>query len=156
MPVKNQPAKSTAVVTPPPGDVKKPTARTVSKVGNLTKDWEVIFSAAGKLFARNDLAVNGWGERLGETDFYGLVVFGTLAENLAECTGKGTRLLVSGKPQVREWEREDGSKGSKKEIIVNDAGPDLRFCTVEIIRAERSTSTVHQTALNVGDDEEPF
>lgn len=148
--------KPTAVVTPASGNATPAKARTVTKTGNLTREWELAYSANGKAYARGSLAVNGWGEHKGETEFYNLVAFGSLAENLSECTSKGDRLIVSGKPQIREWDAADGTKRSSKEIIVNDAGAELRFCTVEIITPERFDSTTTQQSWDLEDDEAPF
>lgn len=148
-----KPTTAPNVVTAIEGNAKPKLPSHVTKVGNLTKDWELAYSPNGAAHAHSAIAVNGWGERKDQVDFYNLIAFNTLAENLAACTQKGTRLIVAGRPQIREWDREDGSKGSVKEILINDAGIELRFKLAIVQDVDRN-----QTVLPLADDdpEMPF
>ena len=138
-----------APTSPTPSAPKLPP--NIVRVGNLTKEWDLAYSTAGKAYARSALAVNGWGERKGQTNFYNLVAFGTLAENLSASTTRGTRIIVSGKPQIREWDRDDGTKGTAREILVNDAGPELRFTNATITGVVRQ-EPIHDPSLFEDED----
>ena len=68
---------------------------TVTRVGNLTRDPELRYSAKGAAWATTALAVDRrkrcddgtWEEMVPE--FYDMVCFGDLAENVAGCLSKG-------------------------------------------------------------------
>jgi single-strand DNA-binding protein len=149
--------------TPPPATAADPgtTARPgkVTKVGNLTRPPELGFGRdSGTAFARVGLAVetpveagNWAGER--KTEFYEVTAFGSLAEHVAECLTKGTRVIVTGRPEVDHWTAEDGTARVTKRILADAVGPDLRWATAQITRAERARQTAPAAEF---DDDEPF
>ncbi|MET0930666.1 MAG: single-stranded DNA-binding protein, partial [Aeromicrobium sp.] len=61
-----------------------------------------------------------------------------LAENVAESLQKGQQVIVQGPLSVRNYERQDGSRGTSVEMTVNEIGPSLRFATAKVTRANRS------------------
>ena len=63
-----------------------------------------------------------------------------LGEHCAESLQKGDEVIVTGELSVREYERNDGSKGQSLELNVYAAGPSLRFNTVTVNRVERGSS----------------
>lgn len=46
-----------------------------------------------------------------------LVCWGKTAENMATYLGKGSRIAVEGRLQVRKWQGEDGKARSKMEVV---------------------------------------
>lgn len=105
---------------------------TVTVVGNLTRDPELRYSNNAQPIANLSVAQTArkkdgdqWVD--GDTSYFDCVVFGPLAENVAEQLAKGTRVIVTGKLQQRSWETPDGNKRSKVELVVDACGPDLRW-----------------------------
>ena len=58
------------------------------------------------------------GER--ETDFINFVSFGKQAEVIARYFSKGSKILVEGRLQVRNWEDKDGNKRTSYDIVVSE------------------------------------
>ena len=55
-----------------------------------------------------------------------------MAENVAESLTKGSRALVTGRLQVRTYERRDGGTGVATEVIADEIGPSLRWATAQV------------------------
>ena len=128
----------------------------VTKVGNLTRSPELGFGKdSGTAFVRFGLAVevpvqagNWSGER--RTEFYEVTAFGTLAEHIAECLAKGTRVVVTGRPELDHWNGKDGTARTTKRILADAVGPDLRWATAGVTKAVRERPV--STATYVDDD----
>ena len=89
-------------------------------LGNLTKDVEVRYMPSGKAFAKVGLAVtrnykNTEGER--DTDFFNLLAWDKTAEFFSKYLRKGSKILVEGRLQNNNYEK-DGVKHYSQEIIV--------------------------------------
>jgi len=132
----------------------------VSKIGTLGSDPELIFASTGTPVARMRLVVerpkepgNWAGERVSE--WYDCTAFRSLGEHAAESLRKGDRVLVIGKPELRDWTDKDGTLHQSKGIIANAIGPDLRFATASVTRTKAKTNTT--ATISTSDfDEEPF
>jgi single-strand DNA-binding protein len=74
-----------------------------------------------------------------------------LGENCAESLAKGDEVIVTGELSVREFERNDGSKGQSLELNVYAVGPSLRFNTVKVNRVERGSSKPQASGTPDGD-----
>jgi single-strand DNA-binding protein len=74
-----------------------------------------------------------------------------LGENCAESLAKGDEVIVTGELSVREFERNDGSKGQSLELNVYAIGPSLRFNTVKVNRVERGSSKPQASGTPDGD-----
>lgn len=90
--------------------------------GNLTKDLEVkTFTnkeGNAETFATTGLANNGYGQNA-ETTFFNLSFFrkqGEIAQKLN--LAKGTRILIVGNYNEREYTTKDGNPGISKDIVV--------------------------------------
>jgi single-strand DNA-binding protein len=91
------------------------------------------------------------GER--RTDFYDLLAFGSLSGNIAESLGKGDRVVVTGRGELKRWKSDDGVEHTTKVILCDDIGPSLRWATAEPVRvksAKRGPDPVEYST------EEPF
>jgi single stranded DNA-binding protein (ssb) len=92
-------------------------------IGNITRDIEVNYTAAGKAVATLGLAsthkFKSGGEYKEETCYINAVVWGTRAENCQASLHKGDPVLIIGRLQSRQYEK-DGQKRSVIEIIVED------------------------------------
>ena len=117
---------------------------TVTLVGNVTDDPELRFTPTGRPVANFTVAVNKrfkdndgqWQDRL--DGFFRCNCWADMAENVAESLTKGTRIVVTGRLQQRQWEDNDGNKRSAFEIQVDEVGPSLRWATATVQRSQRS------------------
>lgn len=135
-------------------------------VGNATADPEVRFSQAGNAWVTFTVADNRKDRDGNETaTFIDCKAFDTakskLASNLAESIRKGTRVIVMGRVETETWEK-DGQRRSRNVLIVDAIGPDLRFATASVQRAESQATTPPPTSNDpwasapVADDQPPF
>jgi single-strand DNA-binding protein len=114
----------------------------VTVVGNITADPELRFTQSGAAVANFTVVKNNrtkqgdqWVD--GEPDFYRVNVWRTLAENVSESLRKGDRVIVSGKLQSRSYETREGEKRTSWEITADAVGPDLRWATAQVRKADR-------------------
>lgn len=96
----------------------------VTLMGNLTRDPELRQTPNGQNVVGFSLALNrSYKDQSGEwqeaTDFVDIVAWGPLAERVAQYLTRGSRALVQGRLQSRNWEQE-GQKRSKVEVLAND------------------------------------
>lgn len=125
------------------------TESNVTFVGNLTGDGELRFTAGGKGVYSNSLAVEKrrknatTGEWESTTSFVRISVWDSLGENFTSLA-KGTRVIVSGTLEVREYEK-DGEKRQSIDVTVEAGGPELRWSTAEVTKV-KSTSTALQAS----------
>lgn len=63
----------------------------------------------------------------GSTNWYTVAAFGRLAENVAGSISKGDPIVVVGRPKVRQWENDDGIKGTDVEISAQSVAHDLTY-----------------------------
>ena len=116
-----------------------------SFTGNLTGDVELKFTQAGHAVASFTVATSKrvkegdkWVD--GPTSFVRCTVWRQYAENVAESLTKGTRVLVVGSMQQREYETKEGEKRQVWDCQVDDVGPVLRYATATVRRVERQQS----------------
>ena len=116
-------------------------------LGRLTKDPEIRSTNSGKSVAQFTLAVdrpflNQQGQR--EADFIPVVVWGKAAELVGNSCGKGHRLLVEGRLQIRNFDAKDGTKHWVTEVIASN---------VEFIeRKSESKNAQPKTMAQMGQD----
>ena len=90
-------------------------------IGNLTKDAELTFGkGTGNAITKFNLAVSRGYKDKNETDFINCVVFGKIAENVAQYTSKGSKVAVEGSLRINNYTDKDGNKRSFTEIYVNN------------------------------------
>ena len=93
----------------------------ITLTGNATKDFELKYTPSGTPIGNGLIAVrrdfkNQQGEY--ETDFINLVVIGKLSEIMANYVRKGDKFGVTGRLQIRKWEK-DGKAQYFTEVVVN-------------------------------------
>ena len=89
-------------------------------VGRLTKDPEVKYTNAGKAVTSFSIAVNRFGGNGDQTDFVPIVAWEKLAEICGNNLGKGRRVLVEGRLQIRSYDGTDGQKRRVTEIVAQN------------------------------------
>lgn len=90
-------------------------------VGNLTRDPEIRYLPSGQPVGELRMAVNrkfrgANGEERDETCFVSVVVWGKQAETSNKYLAKGSPLLVEGRLQYEEWEK-DGKKQNRLRVV---------------------------------------
>ena len=115
---------------------------TVTIVGNLTRDPELRFTAGGKGVASFGVAVNRRyqvnGEWQEKVSFFNVTAWDSLGENAAASLTKGTRIMVTGRLEQREYETKEGEKRNVVEIVADELGPSLRWARAEVERTQRT------------------
>ena len=134
---------------------------TTTIVGNLTRDVELRFTTGGQAIGSFGVAVtrkwrNNQGEQQEATSFFDVTAFGTLGENATASLTKGSRVIVTGRLETREYEAKDGTKRTAFQIVADALGPELRFATVQVERTERSTPRVDRAPDPIFGDESEF
>jgi single-strand DNA-binding protein len=94
----------------------------VTLYGNLTREPEHKVTEGGTNITNFSLATNyRWKDKDGEkkeaVQYHDLVAFGWLAEAAATLL-KGDPVYVEGRLQTRSWEKPDGTKAYKTEVVV--------------------------------------
>lgn len=114
----------------------------ITVVGNITRDPELRFTAGGKGVASFGIAVNRRyqvnGEWQEKVSFFNVVAWDSLGENAAASLSKGSRVIVTGRLEQRDYETKDGEKRSVVEIVADEVGPSLRWARAEVERTQRS------------------
>jgi len=99
------------------------TLNKVLLIGNLTRDPEVRYLPSGKAVTEIRLAINNKfklasGEEREEVCFVNVVVWGKQAEACGQYLSKGSSLLVEGRLQYDEWEK-DGQKHNRLRVVAD-------------------------------------
>ena len=103
-------------------------ARSINKVtliGTLGRDPETRFMPNGNAVANINLATDesymdkATGQRVEQTEWHRIVVYGKLAEIIQQYLRKGSKAYFEGRLKTREWEK-DGIKRYTTEIIAHE------------------------------------
>lgn len=105
----------------------------VTLIGGVTADPELRFTSAGKAMCRLRIAVRGrkkdasgeWTD--GEPYFYGVAIFGKMAEHVAEGVQRGTEVIVQGRLETNLWTGKEGVEHRDLQIVAEDFGLSLRW-----------------------------
>ena len=91
----------------------------VTLLGNLVFDPRAKETANGQGLTELRLAVNnGFGDKK-NTLYIDVTAWGKIGENAAKHLKKGSLVLVEGRLQIQEWEK-DGEKHNRPQIIATD------------------------------------
>ena len=95
-------------------------------IGRLVRDPEVRYTQSGKAVASITLAVDRRNRKQAEmsgqptADFIPCVAWDKLAQVIGDNLGKGRRIGVEGRIQVRSYDAQDGSKRYVTEVVVSE------------------------------------
>lgn len=126
----------------------------VHLVGNIGKDPEVRYSAAGKPITNASLATtskrkNKEGEMIETTEWHKLTFFDKLAEIVGEYVKKGSLIYVEGTIKYEKFINKNGVEVNTTQIICNEM-------TI-LKRAENKEKPEHYQGLpKLDDDDLPF
>lgn len=101
--------------------------RTINKViiiGNVTKDPFVKTTNGEKKVATFTVATNRYykntsGESVSEAEYTNCVAWGPLADRAEKALTKGKLVYIEGRLKTRVFEKEDGTKLHKTEVVVS-------------------------------------
>lgn len=91
----------------------------VTLIGRLTRDPELRYTPNGVAVCKFTLAVDRAFSKEKETDFIPIVVWQKLAEACGNNLGKGRLVAVSGRLQIRTYEK-DGQKRYITEVVAGE------------------------------------
>jgi single-strand DNA-binding protein len=97
----------------------------VQLIGNLGQDPEVVNLDSGNKLAKFSIATNetyrnSKGEKVTDTQWHNIVVWGKLAEVVEKFLIKGSEVAVEGKLIHRSYETKEGEKRFVSEIKCNE------------------------------------
>ena len=117
-------------------------SNSITLIGNLTRDPELRFTNAGRPVASFRIAVNRRymvnNEWQDQTSYFDVTAWGDLGENAAATLQKGSRAIVFGRLEQRDYETREGEKRSAIEVVAEEVAPSLRWARATIERTERS------------------
>ena len=99
-------------------------------VGRIGRDPEIRYSNDGKAIATFSVATEYGRDDNKKTSWHNVVCFGSLAENVCASITKGSRVIVAGRFDVSEYEK-DGEKKKKHELVADAVGLELRFDAIK-------------------------
>src|SRR5690625_3190904 len=92
-------------------------------IGNLGRDPEIRYSAEGTAMANLSVATTysrtdkGTGQRVQETEWHRISLFGRQAEVAGEYLRKGSQVYIEGRLRTRKWAGQDGIERYTTEIV---------------------------------------
>ncbi|CAB4529487.1 unannotated protein [freshwater metagenome] len=140
----------------------------ITLVGNLPRDPEIRFTATGRAVASFSMGVgrryqvNGeWQE---QTSWFNVTAWGQLGENAAATLVKGSRVVVTGRLEQREYTSREGEKRTAIDVVADDIGPSLRWATATVVRTPKqegqgggaATNRPANSGSNPGNEATPF
>ena len=113
---------------------------TVTVAGNLTRDPELRYTPGGQAVVKFGIAVNRFyvnrnGEKIEQTDFFGVNAWRSIAVNVAHHRSPGVRHRPAAEPQLGNRGRQ---RRSTVEIEAEEVAASLRFATVAITKAAKT------------------
>ncbi len=97
----------------------------VQLIGNIGKDPELSTFEGGKTrlsfsLATNDYYTNSKGEKVKQTDWHNITVWGKMAEIMHKHVMKGNEIAIQGKLSSRTYADKAGTNKYITEVIVSD------------------------------------
>lgn len=115
----------------------------ITIIGNLTSDPELRYTQNGLAVANFTIASTPkvWDKQAnefkdGDALFLRASVWREFAEHVAGSLTKGSRVIAQGTLKQRSYETKEGEKRTSMELDIDSIGPDLRFATAAITRAQ--------------------
>jgi single-strand DNA-binding protein len=119
--------------------------------GNVVREPQLGFTASGNARLAMPVATNRRFQAKGSetptevVSFFTVIVWGQLAEHVAETISKGDRVTVTGRVEQRTWTDEHEQRHQSFEIVADDVAASLRFRTAKIDRTTRIVAPTGET-----------
>jgi single-strand DNA-binding protein len=124
----------------------------ITIAGNVGRDPELKYTPANLAILKFSVADTSGKDDNKKTTWHDIVVFGEQAESVADKIGKGVRVIVIGRLQIENFEKKDGTKGKRVEVIADEVAVSLRWGASD--PTARAAKALHADVID--DDEEPF
>jgi single-strand DNA-binding protein len=95
--------------------------------GTVSKDPELRYSQGGNAVLNLSVADNYGKDDKKKTTWWDIIVFGKLAENVANTINKGTSVLITGRLEQEDYTKKDGTKGTARKLIADEVGASCRW-----------------------------
>lgn len=129
----------------------------ITIIGNLGSDPELKFTQSGLAQAKFSIATTYGKDDNKKTTWHNCVAWGEQAEAIAATLIKGSRAIITGRYEVREYTTKNGEKKKSYEVIVDDCGASLRWgMPKEAGRYSAPAAAPSSYKQAAFDDEEPF
>lgn len=118
-------------------------------MGRLTKDVELKYTPSNIAVGNFTIAVDRRFTKQGEekqTDFIPIIVWNKTAEFCSKYFKKGSKVLLSGRLQVRTWDDTEGKKHWVTEVVAEE----VYFA--ESNNSEKKTNNIDNTSEQVEDE----
>lgn len=97
----------------------------VRLIGHVGQDPDVKELSAGKKLAKFSLAINesyrnSAGEKVTDTQWHNIIVWGKQAELIGQLVRKGSELAIEGRLSNNSYTDKDGNKRYSTDIILNE------------------------------------
>jgi len=99
----------------------------ITIIGNVGQEPEVRVSTSGMAVVKFTVADTYGKDDKKKTTWHNVVVFGQLGENVSNTIHKGDSVILTGRMEVEEYTKKDGTKGKSTQVIVDDIGVSLRW-----------------------------
>lgn len=95
--------------------------------GNVGSEPELRYSQSGMALVEFSVADTYGKDEKKKTTWHNVVAFGSMAENFAASVTKGNSVIVSGRYEVEEYTKKDGTKGKSVKVVADEIGMSLRW-----------------------------
>jgi single-strand DNA-binding protein len=124
----------------------------ITVAGNVGRDPELKYTPANLAILKFSVADTYGKDDNKKTSWHDIVVFGDQAETVAEKISKGVRVVIVGRLQIEAYEKKDGTKGKRVEIVADEVALSLRWGASDPVA--RAAKALHADVID--DDEQPF
>ena len=99
----------------------------ITVIGNVGRQPEGLkYTGSGLAVLKFSVADTRGKDDQKKTSWYDIVCFGDMAEAAVEHLGKGDRVIIAGRLQVEDYEKKDGTKAKRVEILADDVAKTIR------------------------------
>lgn len=99
----------------------------ITVTGNVGRDPELRFSNGGMAILKFSIGDTSGKDDKKKTSWHDIVVFGDQAQNVAEHVKKGSRVMILGRLSAETYEKKDGTKAKKVEIIADEIAISVKY-----------------------------
>jgi len=105
----------------------------ITVIGNVGRDPELKYTPSSMAVLKFSVADTRGKDEKKHTSWHDIVVFGDQAEAVVNQIGKGKRVIVTGRLQIDVYDKKDGTKGKRVEIVADEIGMSLRYPASDLV-----------------------